>query len=129
MDVNEKICIERYNPQWPGYFEQEKIRIQKAVSNQKLHIEHIGSTSVKGMSAKPIIDILIGIELFPPDVSLIQVLENSGYEYMKMASVKERLYFVKRAATSFNVHIVAFQKKYGMRISDSGIISERTRTR
>lgn len=80
------------------------------------------------MSAKPIIDILIENEVYPPNVTLIQVLENSGYEYMKTASVG-RLYFIKRVAVRLYVHIAAFQEKYGMMISGSEIISIRIWTR
>ena len=104
MDVNEKICIQDYNPLWKFYYEKEKILIENNLKN--ISIEHIGSTSIEGMKAKPIIDILIGVNNFPPDQDVIAILQKIGYTYMKGASVVDRLYFVKRDAISFNVHIV-----------------------
>ena len=104
MDVNEKICIEDYNSSWNSFYEKEKVLIQNNLKN--ILIEHIGSTSIEGMKAKPIIDILIGVNSFPPDENVITILQKVGYTYMKEASVADRLYFVKRSAISFNVHIV-----------------------
>lgn len=46
-----------------------------------MDIEHVGSTAIPGMSAKPIIDIMIGVESLVASVSLIPVLKNAGYCY------------------------------------------------
>ena len=49
-----------YDPLWPMMFEAEAERIEAACAGLAIRLEHIGSTSVPGMSAKPIIDILAG---------------------------------------------------------------------
>ena len=65
VDVNEEIYLEEYNPQWKIYYQKEAAYIQNAlikeVSYNPFFVEHIGSTSIPGMTAKPIIDILIGV--------------------------------------------------------------------
>ncbi len=68
-----KIDVVSYNSEWKIKFEEEKKRLQKFIPLNNLIIEHIGSTSIKGLSAKPIIDILIGVE---NDEDLI-ILQNS----------------------------------------------------
>lgn len=54
----EQVIISKYNPQWALEFEQEKMKIAEALDGIVLGIEHIGSTAVPGLGAKPIIDIM-----------------------------------------------------------------------
>ena len=54
------VIIEEYNPKWPLLYEDEKNRILNVIGEKYENIEHIGSTSVPGLGAKPIIDIMIG---------------------------------------------------------------------
>lgn len=109
MNVNEEISIENYQSKWNSDFEQEKEKIVASIEKYKFCIEHIGSTSIKGMCAKPIIDILVGVEKFPPCEEFMESIIRLDYEFMKEASVSDRLYFVKRSLPYFNLHIV----KYG----------------
>jgi GrpB-like predicted nucleotidyltransferase (UPF0157 family) len=54
--------VEKYNPAWPKWFEEIKIFLGEKVSKACRRIEHVGSTAIPGMTAKPIIDIIIVIE-------------------------------------------------------------------
>jgi ATP-dependent Zn protease len=79
-----KLC--EYRPSWQEYFEQEKNRIRGKIG-YSVHIEHIGSTSVSGMIAKPIIDILVGIDS-PDEIGIyIEPMCELGYEYKGEAGV------------------------------------------
>jgi GrpB-like predicted nucleotidyltransferase (UPF0157 family) len=66
-----EIVIADYDPAWPRRFADERARIAAALGERALRIEHIGSTSVPGLAAKPIVDILVevatmdGIDLSP----------------------------------------------------------------
>ena len=105
MKINEKITISDFNEQWKYQFEEEKRLIQQSLPN--LHIEHIGSTSVKGMIAKPIIDIMVGTKLYPPPDNIIASLEHLGfYSFGEIDAVNGRYYFVKRGKIDCNLHIV-----------------------
>jgi GrpB-like predicted nucleotidyltransferase (UPF0157 family) len=73
-----------------------------------LHYEHIGSTSIPGIKAKPIIDIIVGVEKFPPGQGIVKCFEDYDYIYMKEMSVADRLYFIKRGGKNFNVHIISY---------------------
>lgn len=109
MNVNETVCVKEYNAEWAAFFQRESQKLSGTLKKYNCQIEHIGSTSVVGMCAKPIIDILIGINNFPPTDDFIRAMIGLGYEYMEQASVSNRLYFVKRESLNFNAHIV----KYG----------------
>lgn len=62
-DYMEKtVKIEEYNPDWVSEFHQEKARILEVLKNDSLCVEHIGSTSVMGLGAKPILDIMAGVQ-------------------------------------------------------------------
>jgi len=56
-----EIVIADYDPAWPARFEAERDRVARALGDHALTIEHIGSTSVPGLGAKPIIDVLVTV--------------------------------------------------------------------
>lgn len=56
------VKVEKYNPQWQEEFSKEKENLEKIFGDVAKSIEHVGSTSVVGLSAKPIIDIAIGVD-------------------------------------------------------------------
>ncbi|HHW31262.1 MAG TPA: GrpB family protein [Clostridiaceae bacterium] len=71
MEFNEIIHIEEYNPEWARLYIVEKEQLCSALGSMILGIEHIGSTSVPGIWAKPIIDIMIGVRSLPLEKYLI----------------------------------------------------------
>jgi GrpB-like predicted nucleotidyltransferase (UPF0157 family) len=74
-----EIVISDYDPAWPERFESERERIATALGEQALLIEHVGSTAVPGLAAKPIVDVLVAVA-DPEDESLAAPLEAAGYE-------------------------------------------------
>lgn len=104
--LDEPIHLEKHNPLWKQCFIQEQKRIQQLLHINPTVVEHIGSTAIPGIDAKPIIDIMIGAETFPPPQFIGNELVNLGYEAMGEAGVLERLYFRLRGLQAFNVHLV-----------------------
>lgn len=84
-----------YNPKWKESFEKEKRRLQKALGDLVLSIEHVGSTAIPGASAKPIIDIAVVVKSIKSPDKLIKLLEGLGYEYKRDDDVPGRLFFTK----------------------------------
>ena len=74
------IEIVEYNPQWPTVFQEHARRIAQALGDTALGIEHIGSTSVPGLAAKPIIDILVVVRNSADEESYVPALEAIGYQ-------------------------------------------------
>jgi GrpB-like predicted nucleotidyltransferase (UPF0157 family) len=73
------ILIVDYNPDWPLLYEREAKRIQSALGNRVLLIEHVGSTSVPGLAAKPKIDILLAVANSADESAYVPALESAGY--------------------------------------------------
>jgi GrpB-like predicted nucleotidyltransferase (UPF0157 family) len=77
--LNGKITLAEYDPDWPRRFEREATRIRAAIGIRALRIEHIGSTSVPGLVAKPLIDILLVVADPADEESYVPALEAAGY--------------------------------------------------
>lgn len=92
-----KIELEPYNPEWPGKFNEIKDLFYSSFGNKIAGMEHIGSTSVPGLGAKPIIDVLLGVNRLSDAEDIIPNMEHLGYEYVfKYEDIMpERRYFVK----------------------------------
>jgi len=78
-----KIIIFEYDPLWIEKFGQHKLIIKNALALSAQLIEHIGSTSVSGLGAKPIIDILVGLQSEDDLDKIILPMINAGYTYIK----------------------------------------------
>lgn len=73
------IQLVEYNPEWPAQFAREAERIRGALGEGALRIEHIGSTSVPGLIAKPVIDILLVVTDSADEPSYAPALIAAGY--------------------------------------------------
>jgi GrpB-like predicted nucleotidyltransferase (UPF0157 family) len=81
MAVTQEIIVCDYDPEWPHWFEQLRARLWPTVAPVALRIDHIGSTSVPGLAAKPIIDMDV-VVASPAEVDLaIARLEGVGYRW------------------------------------------------
>ena len=104
------VVIVEYQPQWPALYEEEKTRILNVIGHKVISIEHIGSTAVPGLGAKPIIDIMIGVNQLADAEECIEPLITIGYEYRppEKAGIPERRYFTKGhpQARTFHIHMV-----------------------
>src|SRR5215203_5558562 len=73
------IVIADYDPAWPGRFRPEEAKIRTALGEVALSVEHVGSTSVPGLAAKPIVEILLVVEDSGDEASYLPALEAAGY--------------------------------------------------
>lgn len=72
-----------YQTEWKTCFEEEANCLQVALEGHVFQIEHVGSTAVEGLSAKPIIDIMLGVEHLSEGKILIPLLEEIDYTYIQ----------------------------------------------
>ena len=77
--MNSTISIVEYDPAWPVLFDREAARIQAALCDRALRIEHVGSTSISGLAAKPIIDIVLVVADTTDEAAYVPALEAAGY--------------------------------------------------
>jgi GrpB-like predicted nucleotidyltransferase (UPF0157 family) len=106
MQLDEPIEIVSYDPAWGATFERERDALQAAFAGTIEAFEHIGSTAVAGMAAKPIVDMMAVLKVYPATVPMLTVLAQFGYEDLGEAGVPGRQYLRKRGAQAFNLHLI-----------------------
>lgn len=104
--MEEIIQIVAYNHEWPKLFEQESARLSEVMGEDCVGIYHVGSTSVKGMWGKPIIDIALAISSYPPNRETIKKFQTLEYQHMGERGVKGRHWFIKGKPRQFHLHVV-----------------------
>jgi GrpB-like predicted nucleotidyltransferase (UPF0157 family)/protein associated with RNAse G/E len=99
------VALQPYRDEWPLLFQTEAALLQVAIGAHVLEIQHVGSTSIPGIPAKPILDIGVAVENFEAAVVCIQPLEALGYRYRGEAGIPRRHYFVKGDPTTHHLHM------------------------
>lgn len=77
--VNSTIYLAPYDPNWPAQFSKLEARVRQALGDKVLMLEHVGSTSIEGLSAKPIIDMLLVVPDSADEESYVPYLESQGF--------------------------------------------------
>ena len=85
-----KVVVLPYNRTWKSDFEEIKIEIENVVGDFIIGIEHVGSTSVEGMSAKPCIDLDVIIKDYSVFDTVVSKLESIGYIHEGDLGIKDR---------------------------------------
>lgn len=110
-----KIIIAEYSSAWRQMFAEEKTRLQQILPASAA-IEHIGSTAVPGLIAKPIIDIMIGLKDFTQADALVRHVQSLNYEYVSQFEdeMPYRRYFRKENSDvrTHQIHMVALDSEF-----------------
>jgi len=106
-----KIELFEYDKSWPAKFQAEKELLQKHIGAYLVgSIEHVGSTSVPGMVAKPIIDIMFGVKSLKESESAIEILSSNGYcFYPYKPDVMHWFCKPKPEFRTHHIHLVPFK--------------------
>ena len=114
----DEVNIVEYDPRWQILFAEEAAYIWQALGNNLVvEIEHIGSTAVPGIAAKPVIDIMVGVRSLVDAKSAVAILESLGYVYWRENPDPGRMFFVKGMPPygkqrTHHVHIVEVNSKF-----------------
>lgn len=87
--------LENYNENWKKKFEDEKQVLKQIFKDDAIQIEHVGSTSIPGLKAKPIIDIALAVKELDITLKYIEKMEEEGYSFRGNAGVEGRYFFAK----------------------------------
>lgn len=98
--------VKPYDPRWPHEFERVRAELATALPPWISSIEHVGSTAVPWLVAKPIIDILVTVPEFSRALQLRPILESLGFEFRPQDELPDRLYF-PRTEKGLRVHHVS----------------------
>jgi GrpB-like predicted nucleotidyltransferase (UPF0157 family) len=118
--AHDHLVIVAYDPRWPAHYEQERAALLTALGHRMLGIEHVGSTSVSGLAAKPIIDILIGLPRLEDADECAGVLATLGYRFVSeaLAYLPDDRYFrrlvnsAERVIEEFHLHATAYASAF-----------------
>src|SRR5438034_8305174 len=99
------IELAEYDRTWPDLFDREKRRIREVLGDRVLRLEHVGSTSVPGLAAKPIIDIVLEVTDSSDESAYVPALEARGY----LLRIREPDWYQHRCFkgpdTNVNLHV------------------------
>jgi GrpB-like predicted nucleotidyltransferase (UPF0157 family) len=105
--LNQPILVVDYDPDWPQLFEREATRLGVVLGDRALSIEHVGSTSVPGLAAKPKIDILLVVANSANEPTYVPALEAVGY----VLQIREPDWYehrmLKGPDTDVNLHVLS----------------------
>ena len=101
----DKVHLVSYCPDWVKEFKKEKEILQKILGAIALQIEHVGSTSIPGLSAKPILDIAVAVENIETLAKLIPVLTKAGYDVLNSIENKGEI-LARKGNTENRTHYI-----------------------
>ncbi len=114
-----RVIIEEYNTDWKLTFLKERSLLLQSIKEVRIEIEHIGSTAVEGLGAKPIIDILIGLENFDAVNNHIRSIGKLGYNYVSEYEdeMPYRRFFIKElnGVRTHHIHMVVLGTEFWVR--------------
>lgn len=102
--------LEPWSPFWAEEFRKESTLLHETLKDSLLDIEHIGSTSLTNIAAKPIIDIAVAIESLEDAQQFIEPLSRIAYEYFPESSSQERFFFRKGDPVKFHLSLAQKDK-------------------
>ena len=103
-----KVVLSEANAGWTVLYETEAARLSAQISSFIVDMQHFGSTSIPGIKAKPIIDILIGLQRFEDGEKLVVPLTALGYDYVGIDMVPNDHLFGLGVVRTHLVHAVTF---------------------
>ena len=98
------VVLAAYDPAWPGLFERDATRVRAALGEHTVLLEHVGSTSVPGLAAKPVIDILLVVPDSADEPAYVPPLEAAGYRLVIREPHWHEHRLFKGPDTNVNLH-------------------------
>ncbi len=107
-NIKRPFSVENYNPEWIDKFKVIQQTLKKVFANKALSIEHIGSTSIIGTKAKPLIDVLVVVEKMESFEKEIKEMEDLDYSYGENYIAPDTILFFKEnehGSKTENIHV------------------------
>jgi aminoglycoside phosphotransferase (APT) family kinase protein len=104
-DEGVEIVLADYDPAWPSLYAREEARIRGALGDRALLVEHVGSTAVPGLAAKPKIDVLLAVADSANEPAYVPALERAGYVLRIREPEWHEHRLFKGPDTNINLHV------------------------
>lgn len=101
----QQIELRKHSRLWKWKFRKEKALLRAFLGGDILNIEHVGSTAVPGMIAKPIVDIVLTVTNFEQAFSCVHKIERIGYEYRGESPLLRQYSFFKGSPMKYQLYI------------------------
>jgi len=108
---DDRVTLRPYTPLWHWLFLLDKQRLQRVLKPHVLDIQHVGSTAIPGMVAKPILEILVAIADFEQGVQCISGVERLGYVYQGENEALRQYRFIKGHRQTHSLYIVEYNSQ------------------
>jgi GrpB-like predicted nucleotidyltransferase (UPF0157 family) len=105
--ANGPITLVGYDPSWPDLYDREAGVIRAALGPRALRLEHVGSTAVPGLAAKPIVDIVLGVANPADEASYVPPLEAAGFRLRVREPGWHEHRMLKRDEPAVHLHVFA----------------------
>ncbi|MCE7988264.1 MAG: GrpB family protein [Caldilinea sp. CFX5] len=99
------VALQPYAEEWAALFQAEAARLQAVIGSYVLDIQHVGSTAIPGIPAKPILDIAVAVTTAEAAALCLQPLSTLGYLYHGEAGVPGRYFFTKGDPRTHHLHM------------------------
>ena len=111
------VRIVDYDPAWPALAESELRRIKDALGEVAVRLEHVGSTAVPGVAAKPILDLQLSVEAIESRERYVGPLERQGYLFVPAPKSPDHHFFAKppERPRSYHLHVCAASSEHEFR--------------
>ncbi len=101
----DSVAVVPYDESWKEEFEKERKILQQVLGEYALRIEHVGSTSIEGLPAKPILDVAVGVKDVEALRAIVPVMEQAGYDVKEQIEDKDEVLAHRGPATNRTHHI------------------------
>lgn len=105
------IGLQPYRKWWAVSFQVERLMLGAVLLGHRVRIQHVGSTSVPGMIARPIIDILVGVRDHGATSGFVERIGRIGYEYRGENCELRQSYFAKGKPTAYKLYVVELRSE------------------
>lgn len=99
-----EVVVVPYDPRWPVLFDEAAAELADALGPAAIAIHHVGSTSIPGLCAKPILDVLVSVADFAAAIDLVPKLEKLAYEFRPEEDIPDRHYFRRPPGGKVRTH-------------------------
>jgi GrpB-like predicted nucleotidyltransferase (UPF0157 family) len=108
------VKLSQYSAEWQDDFNHQKVKLNSIIGNFVQEVIHVGSTSIKGLKSKPIIDIMIGASCEQNLQEIVDILKANSYIYVGEMGVPGRIFFKvnDQNATIAHLHLTIYGSKF-----------------
>ncbi|GAA5166805.1 MULTISPECIES: GrpB family protein [Amycolatopsis] len=117
--LNSTVTLADYDPRWAQLYERKASRIRSALGKRVVPLDHVGSTSVPGLCAKQIIDVLLVVPNSADEPAYVPALEAAGYRLVIREPGHDEHRAFKGPDTDVNLHVYSRTWKYSQNYADA----------